>query len=70
MTRRKVEDIAGVVEFRGMTRDSPEIVRWLAEHRSRGGGTVRLSQGATGCRVALGTEADLAKWQERMRSAA
>ncbi len=68
MKRRRAEEIVGVVEFRGKTRESPEIVQWLAEHKGQNGGSVRLSQGATGCRVALSKEADLASWQERLRS--
>ena len=66
MKRRKVDEIAGVVEFRGKAKDSPEILQWLAEHKAQNGGAVRLSQGATGCRVALSKEADLARWRQRL----
>ena len=65
MKRRKPDEIVGVLEFKGTTRESPEILQWLADHKSQSGGTVRLSQGATGCRVAFSKEADLARWKDR-----
>ena len=33
--RRKVEDVAGVLEFEVRTAEDPEIATWLAEHRAR-----------------------------------
>jgi len=63
--RQKVEEIAGVLEFTGRTKDDLEFVAWLAEHRAQNGGKLRVSQGGTGVRVAFSSAADLAKWRTR-----
>ena len=68
--RRKQEDIAGVLEFAGRTSDDPVIVAWLAEHKARKGGKVRVSQGGTGVRVMFSEAADMAAWQARAEQAA
>ena len=47
--RRKQEDIAGVLEVEGRTSEASEIVAWLAEHKARKGGKVRVSQAARVC---------------------
>lgn len=63
--RRKEDDPAGVLEFEGRTAEDPEFVAWLAEHKARNGGKLRVSRGGTGVRVMFGREADMAVWQER-----
>ena len=63
--RRKEDDPAGVLEFEGRTAEDPEVVEWLAEHKARNGGKIRVSQGGTGVRVMFGKEADMAVWKER-----
>ena len=68
--RRKQEDIAGVLEFEGRTSEDPEIVAWLAEHKARKGGKVRVSQGGTGVRVMFSEAADIALWEARAEQAA
>ena len=68
--RRKQEDIAGVLEFEGRTSEDPEIVAWLAEHKARKGGKIRVSQGGTGVRVMFSEAADMAAWQARAEQAA
>ena len=68
--RRKQEDIAGVLEFEGRTSEDPEIVAWLAEHKARKGGKVRVSQGGTGVRVMFSEKADMALWEARAEQAA
>jgi hypothetical protein len=68
--RRKEEDIAGVLEFEGRTADEPEFVTWLADHRARKGGKVRVSKGGTGVRVAFSEAADMAWWKARSEQAA
>ena len=68
--RRKQEDIAGVLEFEGRTSEDPEIVAWLAEHKARKGGKVRVSHGGTGVRVMFSEKADLALWEARAEQVA
>ena len=68
--RRKQEDIAGVLEFEGRTSEDPEIMAWLAEHRARKGGNVRVSQGGTGVRVMFSEASDMASWKARTEQAA
>lgn len=63
--RIKEEPAAGVLEFAGRTKDDPQIVEWLADHRSRNGGKLRVSLGGTGVRVAFNKQADLDFWKER-----
>jgi hypothetical protein len=63
--RRKEEDIAGVIEFEGRSADDPEFASWLAEHRARKGGKVRVSLGGTGVRVMFTREGDMALWRAR-----
>jgi hypothetical protein len=68
--RRKEEDIAGVLEFAGHTAEDPEFATWLAEHRARKGGKVRVSKGGTGVRVVFSEAADMAWWKTRSEQAA
>ncbi len=68
--RRKQEDIAGVLEFEGRTSEDPEVAAWLAEHKVRKGGTIRVSQGGTGVRVMFSEKADMALWEVRAGQAA
>lgn len=67
--RRKEEEIAGVLEFGGRTAQDPEFMAWLAEHKARNGGKLRVSQGGTGVRVMFGKEADMALWKARSEQA-
>lgn len=62
--RRKEDDPAGVLEFEGRTAEDPEFVAWLAEHKARNGGKLRVSRGGTGVRVMFGKQADMAVWKE------
>ena len=57
--RHKQEEIAGVLEFEGLTPDDPAFKGWMEEHRSRNGGKLRVSQGGTGVRVMFSKEADM-----------
>jgi hypothetical protein len=67
--RHKEEEIVGVLEFAGRTSEDPEVMRWLAEHKVRNGGKIRVSQGSTGVRVAFSKAADMALWRERSEPA-
>ena len=67
--RRKQEDIAGVLEFEGRTSEDPEVIAWLAEHRARKGGKIRVSQGGTGVRVMFSEASDMASWKARAEQA-
>ena len=58
--RTKQEDVAGVLEFKGQTSEDPEVVAWLAEHRAKNGGKIRVSQGGIGVRLMFSAKADLA----------
>ena len=68
--RNKQEDIAGVLEFQGRTSEDPEVVAWLAEHRARKGGKLRVSQGGTGVRVMFSEKADMVLWEARAKQEA
>jgi hypothetical protein len=71
MVRRpKEEPIAGVLEFDGRTSDDPELIEWLAEHRARKAGKIRLSQGGKGIRVMFTKAADMALWKARSERSA
>jgi len=63
--RRKEEEIVGVLEFAGRNSEDPEVVEWLADHKARNGGKIRVSRGSTGVRVAFSKEADMALWRAR-----
>lgn len=63
--RHKQEDVAGVLEFEGRTSEDSEIVAWLAEHKARKGGKIRISHGGTGVRVMFTEKADMALWKAR-----
>ena len=67
--RRKEEDIAGILEFDGRGSDDPEFLEWLADHKARNGGKIRVSQGGKGVRVMFSKEADMALWQRRSDAA-
>ncbi len=58
--RRKEEEIVGVLEFEGRTSEDPEVMKWLAEHKARNGGKIRVSRGSTGLRVAFSKDSDMA----------
>ncbi len=68
--RRKEEEIAGVLEFKGRSSEDPEFVAWLAEHKASKGGKIRVSQGGTGVRVIFSDKADMALWDVRAEQAA
>ncbi len=63
--RRKQEDIAGILEFEGRGSDDPELLEWVADHKARNGGKIRVSRGAKGTRVMFSKEADMAFWKQR-----
>ena len=67
--RRKEEEIVGVLEFEGRTCEDPEVMSWLADHKARNGGKIRVSRGSTGLRVAFSKVADMALWQARSEKA-
>lgn len=68
--RRKEEDTAGVLEFKGRSSDDPEFLVWLAEHKAGKGGKIRVAQGGTGVRVMFSSAADMAFWNARAEKAA
>jgi hypothetical protein len=63
--RRKQEDAVGALEFEGCSSDDATFKQWLADHKARNGGKLRVSKGATGVRVMFSKEADMAFWKER-----
>ena len=67
--RRKQEDVAGILEFDGRASDDPELLEWIADHRARNGGTIRINRGARGTRVMFSKEADMAFWKTRAEKA-
>ena len=67
--RRNEEEIVGVLEFEGRTGEDSEVMNWLAEHKARNGGKIRVSRGSTGVRVVFSKAADMALWQERSMQA-
>lgn len=60
--RRKEEETVGVLEFEGRTSEDPEVMEWLAQHKARNGGKIRVGRGSKGVRVAFSKEADMALW--------
>ena len=68
--RRKEEDIAGVLEFKGRSSEDPDFIAWLADHKAGKGGKIRVSQGGTGVRVMFSDKADMALWDARAEQAA
>jgi hypothetical protein len=40
--RHKEERIVGVLEFEGRTSEDPEVMKWVAEHKARNGGKIRV----------------------------
>lgn len=67
--RRKEEEVVGVLEFEGRTSEDPEFMEWMADHKARNGGKIRVSQGGKGVRVMFGKEADMALWKARSEQA-
>ena len=67
--RRKQEDVAGVLELQGRTSEDPELMAWLAEHKTRKGGKIRVSVGGTGVRLMFSEAADLTAWSARAEQA-
>ena len=63
--RHKEEEIAGVIEFEGRNSEDTVFLEWLADHRSRNGGKIRVSKGGKGTRVMFSKAADMAFWQQR-----
>ena len=68
--RVKQEDLAGALEFEGCKAEDPEFVTWLAEHRARKGGKIRVTQGGKGVRILFSSAADLAWWKTKWEQAA
>ncbi|MDQ2804154.1 MAG: hypothetical protein M3Y41_16310 [Pseudomonadota bacterium] len=68
--RRKEEEIAGILEFEGRTDDDPDFMDWMADHKARNGGKIRVSQGGKGVRVMFSKQADMALWKARSDQAA
>jgi hypothetical protein len=66
--RVKQEDLAGALEFEGRTAEDPEFTAWLAEHRARKGGKIRVTQGGKGVRVLFSSAADMASWKARLET--
>ncbi len=67
--RHKEEEIAGILEFEGKSVEDPEVVEWLADHKARNRGKIRVSQGGKGVRVMFSKEADMALWKLRSEQA-
>ena len=67
--RRKEDDPAGILEFEGRTAEDPELVEWLADHRARNGGKIRVSKGGRGVRVMFSKESDMLFWKQRSEKA-
>jgi len=66
--RVKQQDLAGALEFEGRTADDPQFAAWLAEHRARKGGKIRVTQGGKGVRVLFSEAADMAWWAKLERA--
>ena len=45
-------------------------MEWLADHKARNGGKIRVSQGGKGVRVMFSKDADMALWQRRSEAVA
>ena len=67
--RRKEDDPAGILEFEGRTAEDPAFVEWMAEHKARNGGKIRVSKGGKGVRVMFAKEADMVLWKQRSEQA-
>ena len=67
--RHKPEEIAGVLEFKGLREEDASFKAWVAEHKASNGGKIRVSLGATGVRVMFSKEADMATWKARHEAA-
>jgi hypothetical protein len=67
MVKRQKEEVAaiGALEFSGRTAEDPEFMGWLADHRARNGGKIRVSKGGSGVRVMFTRQADMALWKAR-----
>ena len=63
--RHKEEEIAGILEFEGRSVEDPDVVEWLADHKARNRGKIRVSQGGKGVRIMFSKEADMALWKLR-----
>ncbi len=71
--RRKEEEIAGVLEFAGISAEDADFAQQMQEHKERNGGKLRVGKGVSGVRVMFSKEADLQTWRiwsERARKAA
>ena len=68
--RQKEEEIVGALEFEGRTSEDPEFMDWLADHRARNGGKIKIGKGITGVRVIFTKAADMALWKARADKAA
>ena len=62
--RIREEEIAGVLEFAGLTSEDPDFVRQMQDHKDRNGGKVRVAKGMSGVRVSFSKEADMHSWRE------
>jgi len=67
--RRNEEVVVGVLEFEGHASEDAEFKTWMADHKARNGGNVRVSRGAKGVRVMFSKEADMAFWKARAEQA-
>ncbi len=67
--RRKEEETAGVLEFKGMTSEDSNFTAWLAEHKAAKRGKMRIAQGGTGVRVMFSDASDMAMWSARAEQA-
>ena len=62
--RRKEEEIAGVLEFAGLTPEDADFMQQMQDHKDRNGGKVRVGKGMSGVRVSFSKEADMQNWRE------
>lgn len=68
--RRKEEETAGVLEFKGMASEDPHFTDWLADHKTAKRGKIRVAQGGTGVRVMFSDASDMALWSAWAEQAA
>jgi hypothetical protein len=67
--RIKQEDMAGALEFEGISKDDAKLQHLLDEHRARNGGKIRVGLGGKGVRVMFSKSADMALWKARFETA-
>ncbi len=63
--RVKHEEPVGTLEFEGRNEENPTFIGWLADHKARNGGKIRISKGARGVRVMFSKQSDLDFWRQQ-----